>query len=84
MSKWGITTSGGKKYNSSFAALQRRSQRKTEGLAIHVRLGRAFEKLGRPSQAIQEYKSGPKLAGPQKWSDEAKAALIRLQPAKGG
>lgn len=67
-------------------ALQRYSdadEEKPEDLAIHVRLGRTFEKLGQLPQAIQEYKSAQRLAGPQKWSDEAKSALIRLQPAKG-
>ena len=67
-------------------ALQRyndAAEEKPEDLAIHVRLGRAFEKLGQLPDAIQEYKSAHDLAGPQRWSDEAKAALIRLQPAAG-
>jgi hypothetical protein len=47
--------------------------------AIHVRLGRVFEKLGQLPQAIEQYKAAQELAGPAKWSDEAKAAVLRLQ-----
>jgi len=47
--------------------------------AIHVRLGRLFERLGQLPQAIEQYKAAQELAGPAKWSDEAKAAALRLQ-----
>jgi len=47
--------------------------------AIHVRLGRVFEKLGQPTQAIEQYKAAQDLAGPAKWSEEAKAAVLRLE-----
>jgi hypothetical protein len=47
--------------------------------AIHVRLGRVFERLGQLPQAIEQYKAAQELAGPAKWSDEAKAAVLRLQ-----
>ena len=47
--------------------------------AIHVRLGRAFEKLRQLPQAIEQYKAAQDLAGPAKWSEEAKAAVLRLQ-----
>src|SRR5258708_3529272 len=47
--------------------------------AIHVRLGRVFEKLGQLPQAMEQYKAAQELAGPTKWSDEAKAAVLRLQ-----
>lgn len=47
--------------------------------AIHVRLGRVFEKLDQRPQAIEQYNAVLKLAGPEKWSREAKAALLRLQ-----
>ena len=49
--------------------------------AIHVRLGRVFEKLDLLPQAIEQYNGALKLAGPERWSHEAKAALLRLQPA---
>lgn len=67
-------------------ALQRyndAAEEKPGDLAIHVRVGRAFEKLGQLPQAIQEYKAAQKLTGPQKWSEEAKSALVRLQPVTG-
>ena len=47
--------------------------------AIHVRLGRVLEQLGQLPEAIGHYKAAQELAGPQKWSDKAKAALLRLQ-----
>lgn len=47
--------------------------------AIHVRLGRALEKLRQLPQALEQYKAAQDLAGPAKWSEEAKAAVLRLQ-----
>jgi tetratricopeptide (TPR) repeat protein len=47
--------------------------------AIHVRLGRVFERLGQLPQAMEQYKAAQELAGPAKWSEEAKAAVLRLQ-----
>lgn len=47
--------------------------------AIHVRLGRVFERLGQLPQAMEQYKAAQGLAGPAKWSNEAKAAVLRLQ-----
>ena len=46
--------------------------------AIHVRLGRAFEKLGQLPQAIEQYSAAQKMPGPAKWRDEASTALVRL------
>jgi tetratricopeptide (TPR) repeat protein len=74
---------GRQNYSGALQRYNDAAEEKPEDLAIHVRLGRAFEKLGQLPDAIQEYKSAHDLAGPQKWSDEAKAALIRLQPAAG-
>jgi tetratricopeptide (TPR) repeat protein len=47
--------------------------------AIHVRLGRVFEKLRQLPQAIEQYKAAEELAGPAKWLEEAKAGVVRLQ-----
>jgi tetratricopeptide (TPR) repeat protein len=58
-------------------------EEKPGDLAIHVRLARTFEKLRHIPEAIQEYKTAQKLAGPRKWSEEAKSSLIRLQHASG-
>ena len=51
--------------------------------AIHVRLGRVLEKLNQIPQAIEQYDTAQKLAGPQKWCSEAKSALLRLQRPPG-
>jgi hypothetical protein len=42
-----------------------------------------FEKVNQLAQAIEQYKAAQKLAGPEKWSQEAKSALQRLQPPPG-
>jgi Tetratricopeptide repeat len=67
-------------------ALQRYSkavEEKPGDLAIHVRLAQTFEKLRQIPEAIQEYKAAQKLAGPQKWLEQAKSSLMRLQHASG-
>ena len=74
---------GRQQYNGALQRYNDAADEKPEDPAIHVRLGRALEKLGQLQDAIQEYQSAQKLAGQQKWSDEAKSALTRLQPAKG-
>lgn len=78
-----ITTSNAKNYGGALERYNDAAEEKPGDIAIHVRLGRALEKLGQVPQAIQEYKSAQKLAGPQKRSEEAKAALVRLQPVTG-
>lgn len=55
------------------------AEEKPGDAAIHVRWGRALEKLNQLPQAMEEYKAAQGLGGPAKWSDEAKAALLRLQ-----
>lgn len=56
---------------------------KSGDVAIHVRMGRVFERLGQSSQAMEQYSEAQKLPGPEKWSDEAKRALLRLQHRQG-
>jgi predicted TPR repeat methyltransferase len=58
-------------------------EKKPDDVAIHVRLGRVLERSGQLSQAIKQYREAQGLTGPQKWSDEAKAALLRLQHRPG-
>jgi len=68
------------------AALQRYNDaldEKPGDPAIHVRLGRVLEKLNQFPRAIEQYKAAQKLGGPEKWSDEAKSALSRLQSPPG-
>ena len=66
-------------YNGALLRYKDAAEEKPGDIAIHVRLGRVFEKLGQLPQAIEQYKTAQELAGPAKWSDEAKAAVLRLQ-----
>jgi tetratricopeptide (TPR) repeat protein len=68
-----------KNYNGALLRYQDADQQKPGDAAIHVRLGRALEKLRQIPQAIEQYKAALTLAGPEKWSDEAKAAVLRLE-----
>ena len=68
-----------KNYKGALLRYKDADEEKPGDAAIHVRLGRVLEHLGQLPQAIGQYKAAQELAGPQKWSDEAKAALFRLQ-----
>jgi Flp pilus assembly protein TadD len=68
-----------KNYKGALLRYESAVEQKPEDAAIRVRLGRAFEKLNQLAQAIEQYKAAQKLTGPKKWSDEADAALLRLQ-----
>jgi tetratricopeptide (TPR) repeat protein len=68
-----------KNYDGALLRYKDAVEEKPGDAAIHVRLGRAFEKLGQFPQAMEQYKAAQELAGPAKWSDEAKAAILRLQ-----
>jgi tetratricopeptide (TPR) repeat protein len=68
-----------KNYSAALMRYQSAVEGKPGDSAIRVRVGRAFEKLNQIPQAIDQYKAAQELQGPAKWSDEAKAALLRLQ-----
>jgi Flp pilus assembly protein TadD len=68
-----------KNYQGALLRYKDADEEKPEDAAIHVRLGRVFEKLGQLPEATSQYKEALNLAGPQKWSDEAKTALVRLE-----
>jgi tetratricopeptide (TPR) repeat protein len=68
-----------KRYSAALLRYQDALGEKPGDIAIYVRLGRVLEKLNRVPQAIEQYKAAQKLAGPAKWSEEAKTALMRLQ-----
>ncbi|HEY2362953.1 MAG TPA: tetratricopeptide repeat protein [Candidatus Angelobacter sp.] len=68
-----------KNYNGALMRYKDANEEKPGDAAIHVRLGRVFEKLGQLPEATGQYKAAMDLVGPQKWSDEAKAALVRLE-----
>jgi tetratricopeptide (TPR) repeat protein len=67
-------------YSGALPRYKDAAEEKPGDAAIHVRLGRVFEKLGQVPEAIEQYKTAQELAGPKPWSDEAKAALLRLKP----
>jgi tetratricopeptide (TPR) repeat protein len=68
-----------KNYKGALLRYQDAVEEKPGDAAIHMRLARVFEKLDQLPKAVEQYKAAQKLAGPGKWSDEAEAALLRLQ-----
>ncbi len=70
-----------KNYQGALMRYQDAAERKPGDAAIFVRLGRTFEKLDQRPRAIEQYEAALKLAGPEKWTQEAKSALARLQSA---
>ena len=66
-------------YGGALLRYKDAAEEKPGDAAIHVRWGRALEKLGQFPQATEQYKAAQELAGPAKWSNEAKAALLRLE-----
>ena len=68
-----------KNYKGALLRYEDADKEKPGDAAIHVRLGRVLEQLGQLPEAIGQYKAAQELEGPQKWSDEAKTALIRLE-----
>lgn len=54
-------------------------EQKPDDPAIHVRLARALEKLNQLPQAIEQYKLVEFRDGSERWSKEAKGALLRLE-----
>ena len=68
-----------KDYRGALMRYLSAAEEKPQDAAIHVRLGRAYEKLKQDPKAIEEYKLSLTFAGPQKWLDEAKVALGQLE-----
>jgi hypothetical protein len=73
----------GKNYNGALLRYNDALGEKPGDLSIHVRLGRALEKLHQVPGAIEQYTAAQRLVGPKKWSDEATSALLRLQRPPG-
>jgi tetratricopeptide (TPR) repeat protein len=69
-------------YNAALQRYQDAIEEKPGDAAIHVRLGRVFERLDQVPKAIEQYKAAQQMAEPGKWSDEATAAVARLQHAQ--
>jgi len=70
---------GKKNYDAALLRYDDAREEKPRDIAVHVRLGRVLERLKQLPRALEEYKAALKLSGPQKWSDEAKSALLRLE-----
>jgi hypothetical protein len=71
-----------KNYNAALQRYQDAIEEKPGDAAIHVRLGRVFERLDQVPKALEQYKAAQQMAKPGKWSDEATAAVVRLQHAQ--
>lgn len=67
-----------KNYRAALMRYQTASEQKTGDAAIHVRLGRVFEKLKDIPQAAAHYRTATTLAPSADWSREAQSALARL------
>jgi len=70
---------GQKNYKGALLRYNDALEQKPDDLAIHVRMGRVLEKLKQVTEAIEQYKAAQKLAGPERWSEETRSALLRLQ-----
>ena len=72
---------GRKNYKGALLRYQDAAELKPDDDAIHVRLGRVFEQVNQPNDAIEQYKLAQQLGGPEKYVKEAASALARLQHA---
>ena len=70
---------GEKNYRAALLRYKDALDAKPDDNAIAVRLGRVSEKLNDIPAAIEYYTSATKLAGPEKWTEEARTALARLK-----
>jgi tetratricopeptide (TPR) repeat protein len=69
-----------KNYRGALMRYTDANREKPGDAAIHVRLGRGWEKLGSPEQAYPEYDAAVKLEPEGKSAAEAKDAMERLRP----
>ena len=68
-----------KNYRAALFRYQSAADQKPGDAAIHVRMGRAFEKLNEIPKAIEQYKAAEQLGGPEEFLKDAREALARLQ-----
>ncbi len=68
-----------KNYRAALFRYQDAADQKPRDAAIHVRMGRAFEKLNEAAKAIEQYKAAEQLGGPEEFLKEAHEALARLE-----
>jgi len=74
---------GQRNYNGALMRYKDAREEKPEDAAIYVRLGRVLEKLRQFPEAIEVYTKAQKLPRTERWTDEAKSALVRLQHMSG-
>ena len=67
-----------KNYKAASFRYQDAAAEKPADIAIHVRLGRVFERLNDSPRAVEQYREAEKLSGAEEWLQEARAALARL------
>jgi tetratricopeptide (TPR) repeat protein len=67
-----------KNYKGALMRYQLALEEKPDDAAIYVRLGRAYEALNDTPHAKESYSAAANLSGPEKWVNEAKDALARL------
>ena len=67
-----------KNYKAASFRYQDAAAEKPADIAIHVRLGRVFERLNDLPRAVEQYREAEKLRGAEEWLQEARAALARL------
>lgn len=68
-----------KNFRAALFRYQDAATAKQDDAAILVRLGRTYEHLDQPQQALQQYTAAAKLAGTDKWVEEARSALARMR-----
>jgi len=68
-----------KSYKPALFRYQDATKKKPSDAAILVRLGRTYERLNQRADALESYQAAAKLAGPEKYLQEAQAAIVRLQ-----
>jgi tetratricopeptide (TPR) repeat protein len=68
-----------KSYKPALLRYEDALKSKPHDAAIHVRLGRVYEKLNDRSAAMEHYQAAEKLGSPEKWAGEAQKAIARLQ-----
>jgi tetratricopeptide (TPR) repeat protein len=69
-----------KNYRAALMRYESAVEKKPGDAAIHLRIGRAFEKLGDNERAYLGYDSAVKLEPAGKGADEARQGMERLRP----
>ncbi len=68
-----------KNYRAALFRYQNAADQKQGDAAIYVRMGRALEKLNELPKATERYRAAEQLGSPERWVQEARQALARLE-----